>query len=404
MLHRKPRDFVFQVPLPRRFPKAKVGPNAPCPCGSGRKFKKCCRDAPPERIAVVPPAVVEETERRFRQHQVRVAEHAKNYGHVREAVHATFQGRKIVAVGSTLHYPRPGRQWRTFHDFLMDYVNGSFGPQWGEAEKAKALQARHPAYAMFEGWFEFQQSHAGAPGEVIKSPWTGDVASLATLAYDLFSVGDNGGLQERLLERLKHRDQYQGARYELFAAATCVRAGFSVDYEDETDGTTKHPEFIATHKKTGLKVAVEAKSRHRDGVLGFAAPKSSPTAVNEHRAGLRRLLANAAEKEPQKPYVVFLDVNLPSPVGEAKTPAWYREVCQDTLPKLPIAYQRRVNMVLCTNIAFHRSGNQIPPRNTFFSAHDCSNPEFPADPAVLNAIAEATKLFGSVPHTFPGEA
>ena len=24
--------------------KAKVGPNDPCPCGSGKKYKKCCRD------------------------------------------------------------------------------------------------------------------------------------------------------------------------------------------------------------------------------------------------------------------------------------------------------------------------------------------------------------------------
>ena len=23
---------------------AKVGPNDPCPCGSGKKYKKCCRD------------------------------------------------------------------------------------------------------------------------------------------------------------------------------------------------------------------------------------------------------------------------------------------------------------------------------------------------------------------------
>ena len=22
----------------------KVGPNDPCPCGSGKKYKKCCRD------------------------------------------------------------------------------------------------------------------------------------------------------------------------------------------------------------------------------------------------------------------------------------------------------------------------------------------------------------------------
>ena len=24
-------------------PKIKIGPNAPCPCGSGKKYKKCCR-------------------------------------------------------------------------------------------------------------------------------------------------------------------------------------------------------------------------------------------------------------------------------------------------------------------------------------------------------------------------
>lgn len=29
-------------PRPVRRPGAKVGPNDPCPCGSGRKYKKCC--------------------------------------------------------------------------------------------------------------------------------------------------------------------------------------------------------------------------------------------------------------------------------------------------------------------------------------------------------------------------
>ena len=24
--------------------KIKIGPNDPCPCGSGKKYKKCCRD------------------------------------------------------------------------------------------------------------------------------------------------------------------------------------------------------------------------------------------------------------------------------------------------------------------------------------------------------------------------
>lgn len=32
-----------QAPVKREFPK--VGRNDPCPCGSGRKFKKCCGQA-----------------------------------------------------------------------------------------------------------------------------------------------------------------------------------------------------------------------------------------------------------------------------------------------------------------------------------------------------------------------
>lgn len=36
------RELVVGLPAPRRI-STKVGANAPCPCGSGRKYKKCCR-------------------------------------------------------------------------------------------------------------------------------------------------------------------------------------------------------------------------------------------------------------------------------------------------------------------------------------------------------------------------
>lgn len=29
-------------PTPRQLRKKKIGRNEPCPCGSGKKFKKCC--------------------------------------------------------------------------------------------------------------------------------------------------------------------------------------------------------------------------------------------------------------------------------------------------------------------------------------------------------------------------
>ncbi len=34
-----PNPTILAVPRP---PRRKVGRNAPCPCGSGRKYKRCC--------------------------------------------------------------------------------------------------------------------------------------------------------------------------------------------------------------------------------------------------------------------------------------------------------------------------------------------------------------------------
>ena len=74
-------------------------------------------------------------------------------------------------------------------------------------------------------------------------------------------VADNNTLDDVLLARLKHRDHFQGARHELFAEATCLRAGFTVEHENERDGTRKHVEFVAVHKATGQRLSVEAKSK-----------------------------------------------------------------------------------------------------------------------------------------------
>jgi hypothetical protein len=35
-------DFVKQSPHPTRVKPGKVGRNDPCPCGSGKKYKRCC--------------------------------------------------------------------------------------------------------------------------------------------------------------------------------------------------------------------------------------------------------------------------------------------------------------------------------------------------------------------------
>ena len=125
-------------------------------------------------------------------------------------------------------------------------------------------------------------------------------------AYDLYIVDDNGGLDEELLRRLKIRDQFQGARHELFAEATCYRAGFTVQHEDEKDGNTRHAEFTARHVMTGQFLSVEAKSRHRHGVLGVPG-----TLEDKPDFRLGQLFNAAVAKKPEHPLVIFVDTNLP---------------------------------------------------------------------------------------------
>lgn len=39
------RQYMRQMevpPTPRQLAKRRVGRNDPCPCGSGKKFKRCC--------------------------------------------------------------------------------------------------------------------------------------------------------------------------------------------------------------------------------------------------------------------------------------------------------------------------------------------------------------------------
>ncbi len=42
LLNQKMDDRLKELPKERLVRRVKVGRNQPCPCGSGRKFKKCC--------------------------------------------------------------------------------------------------------------------------------------------------------------------------------------------------------------------------------------------------------------------------------------------------------------------------------------------------------------------------
>ena len=182
---------------------------------------------------------------------------------------------------------------------------------------------------------------------------TGDIYALRQFAYDLYTVANNLELPRPLVKRLRNRDQFQGARYELFVTAALLKAGYRIEVENERDGSTTHCELTATDKEEHA-YSVEVKSRHRPGVLGFTGLSESGTQFD---LGIRHLIVDALSKYARHERIVFIDVNLPDPPLLNDVNNWVRqfgkivEECE-LLPNLPPA------VIIATNQPHHFKGEE----------------------------------------------
>lgn len=223
-------------------------------------------------------------------------------------ISAEVSGHRFVAVKNRL---LRSQKWRTFHDFLGDYIKMAIGPEWGNAELAKPLEQRHPILVWYHLVCEHQRRFVKEPGKVHSAPMTGAAAAYMHLAYDLYALDHNAELQEKLIGRLRDRENFPGARYEVFVAATLIRAGFEIEFENEDDRSTSHCEFTATSTRTGRRLSVEAK--HRSG--------------SKFRLG--RQLNRALAKQANHTRLVFIDINVPDDAGDTDVPAYLRLALTD---------------------------------------------------------------------------
>jgi hypothetical protein len=264
---------------------------------------------------------------------------------------------QVVAVGDTIHY---SKKWKFFSDFLSDYLKKVLGPDWGNAEIAKPLQERHPIVQWYDALCHFQRRHEKGPNGTYAADSTGVVYCYLGLAYNLYLLKHNVELQKRFASRLKNRQQFQGAYYELTVANCLIRAGFELRLEDETDMRLKHCEFSAVSKNTGKKYWVEAKMRSVSGLLGKTgvdggSPTSKPTSQ------LAKHLREALQKPADDERLIFIDVNT-SPLeikapaqGEPELPNWIvaaGKQLDDRGKELKVGEQA---YVFVTNIPFHRA-------------------------------------------------
>jgi hypothetical protein len=200
-----------------------------------------------------------------------------------------------------------------------------------------------------------------------------------------------------LIERLRSRDQYQGARYELAIAAIFARLDCEIRWldSDETLHRTKHVEFEAEHRPTGQTFAVEAKSRHRAGVLNQPGEIDPDDPLRSDARMVRRLFTKAVDKAPENdPYFIFIDINAPRAADEA----WQADV-QRWMNRLPAPTEEApdvFNATYITNFSPHYDGDDVSPGSVWLAII----PRFSRTPLALDihdALMQALNAYGAVP-------
>jgi hypothetical protein len=294
--------------------------------------------------------------------------------------------------------------------FLGSYAKQRLPDSWLEAQRAAPTSKQDVLFAWLEAFDAFLGRFAarGAGGEF--RDILGVKAKLfAILANDLYTLDGDGKLQDSVLQRLTRAESFQGALHEIRVATTMMRADFSIDFEDETDSSRKHPEFLATHRRTGTVVAVEAKSIHRLGVLGYGAGAAPPSLETADPHKIAAQICGQVERSLPKaidlPLYAFVDLNLPPSVAEELGLAWMDE-CTRILPQVDTGMDRNgvfvgktMNLLTVTNWPGqlgeerHRGGDTL---NGFLDPvkEHC---RFPDASEHLADVKAAVKAYGTFP-------
>ena len=288
--------------------------NSRCPCGSGKLFRKCCRPKRP------PKGLLAEVRKIFADRENNEIQFIEKFGHARAPMGLKVDGEAFIVIGDSI-YKQNRSGIYTFLHVIHDHALEFFGRQMVEAEEEQPLEQRHPALQ----WMALSVSHSNQQRAHQDQKFSiGAGAEWHRLAYDLYTIRDNVKLEAEMRARLIDPIRFQGARHELHVAALCVAAGFDLKFEDESDGSKTHPEFIGTDRFSTTKIAVEAKSRHRRGLKGFAGRKNEIPGTS---VGIRTLVTDAFKKTTDLPLYVFVDVNLP-PANIEERNKWFAEINQ----------------------------------------------------------------------------
>jgi hypothetical protein len=397
----------------------KIGRNELCPCGSGKKYKKCHGSFTAEPDPMLPPGLDEAWRENLRKVEARRVQRQKQQGLGRGIISCECADYRMVAVANTVHW---SKEWRTFQDFLRDFLIMRLGRDWFAAEMAKPVAQRH----RIAQWYDLSIYHHkqfGKPiGKILTAPMTGAQRAYLNLAYNVYLIAHHAEaadatLLDTILSRLKSErsDDFIGKLFETYAAAAFLKAAFHLAYENETDGNTSHVEFVATYPKTGNKFSVEVKARNRS-------PQQEGPVDDIKRLRVRSKLNRSLGKEAKFARVVMIEVNIPDVLTEVtKLDGWpqaaLRQIRAAEQFQPPNGGEKPSAYVFVTNHAFHNNLDAVG-AGTQVLAAGCGIADFGPDipfgrlkdvletekrHVEMFALIDSMRTHFEIPVTFDGE-
>lgn len=299
---------------------SKIGRNQKCPCGSGVKHKYCHgRDLQSPMTLALKKSIEDEFRVRSGRTDAHEIQRRLMQGQGKLITSTSQGGIRYVAVGKRQFQ---SKNWVTFPDFLMHYISDTLGVKWGNAEIAKPANDRHPLIKWYQSMCLHQEKHIkqkGTPTPIIPN---GAMVGYLGLAYDLYLAEHNIEIPNKLIARLKNKDQFEGALYEAYVIGRFAKAGFHIEFENEDDPTISHSEFLATHRITGRKFAVEAKA---------VSMYSSRAGKSEKPVAIREKLYRALKKQSDHPRIVFVEISRFGGEKDDQESPWMKTMVDDII-------------------------------------------------------------------------
>jgi len=225
--------------------------------------------------------------------------------------------------------------------------------------------------------------------------------NLLSLAFDISMIIHRAEkIPKDLINRLRNKNEFQGARYEIAVASIFARIGCEIKFIDNKNNNERHPEFYAEIPSEKIKVAVEAKSRRRPGVIHES---GEAEISNLRKTRVVPLINEALKQNPDNmPFVIFIDINQPHSLSQSPEEHVKRLVKATTNLKSSSSVKPDdFSLIYFTNYSgqFLQEEQMVKTYSTFvlpqFSKYPINNSSF------LPKLQKAVNSYGYIPNLTP---